>query len=180
MFARRRRERCYRRLGSAAVARHETKRRIITEILTSRTDPPYRTSVPAACHSVPGLLLRRWTEINSAALWQSVKVNRGTPGRNPRSVQIFPNHLASTPYTARYRFTSENRTIANVSCFNIGTATTPVSHVPFRPLLHSKSAIWLNGCDNKRPWLPDFGRSAIKPWRRRSFQRSNRTVLSSG
>ena len=125
-------------------------------------------------------MLRPWTEINSVALWQSVKVNRGTPGRNLRSMQMPPNHRASTPFTARYGFTSENRTISNASCFNIGSATTPVSHVPLRPLLHSKSAIWLNGCDNKRPWLPGFGRSAIKPWRRRSFQRSNRTVLSSG
>ena len=114
-------------------------------------EPAVQGLTPVGCHSLSGLLLRRWTEINSAALWRSVKIKRGPLGRNPRSMQMLPNHRASTPYTAQYGFTSGNRTISNVICFDIGTATTPVSHVPCRAPLRLKSAIRLNGCGDKRP-----------------------------
>ena len=110
----------------------------------------------------------RRSEISSVPLCQSAKVNRVTLGRNPRSKLMRPHHPASTAYTAQYGFTSESRTISSAGYLKFGKATTRVSDVPFRLPLRLKSAICLNGCDDKRPWLPDSARSAIngrKPWR---------------
>src|SRR6516225_4893541 len=78
-------------------------------------------------------------------IWQSLKVYWGMTGQNPRSGKRRRKRRASTPYTTMRGFTSENRTISDVRYLNIGTVTMPVSQLPFRPDLYSKSAIRLNG-----------------------------------
>ena len=120
-------------------------------------DASFRTvrAVPAGVEAPdvpPGKYCHpRRSEISSVTLWQSTKVDRGTLGQNPPSKRMRPHHPASTPYTAQYGFTSESRTISSTGYLKFGTATTLVSHMPFRPPLRLKSAIGLNGCYDKRP-----------------------------
>ena len=99
--------------------------------------------------------------LNCMALWQSVEVYRATLGRDPQSRQMHPSHRAFTQYIVQYGFTSGSRTTSNVGYLNTATEPMIVLRGPIRVDLCLRFAIWLNVCDGRRPWLPNFDRSAI-------------------
>ena len=153
MFARRRRGRCYRRLGQ----RRSRASRNKTPENNGDPDLPYGPAVQGPRPRQPAILCGAFASaLDGVKLRCTMAIGEGQSGHAWSEASVntnLPQSSGVTPYTARYGFTSENRTIPNVSCFNIGTATTLFTRaVP--TALHSKSAIWLNGRDNKRPGCP--------------------------
>ena len=175
MFARRRRGRCYRRLGQR---RGRTSRNKTPD---NNGDPnlPYGPAVQdlgpgslpfctgAFASALDGDKLRCTMAIGesqSGHAWSEASVNAN-----------LPQSSGVTPYTARYGFTSGSRTTSNVGYLNTATEPMIVLRGPIRVALCLRFAIWLSVCDGRRPWLPNFDRAAIsrKPWGRREGARES-------